>query len=312
MISRRNIRVKVMQTLYTVASTEPNDQELNKKTGSKLLDDKLARALDLFTISIHYITRIAQYAETDARLRASKYLPTEEDRNVSTKIAGNEFLWQVLSNQTFTEKIKEPKIHQYLDEEWVKKVYQQLIKAPEYKEYIASNSREPKKEKAIIQFIWEKLVLENENLQEYFSEELPGWEDDREMTLMLMENFFKSSQKINFLNLISTEKRDYAHNLLRTVLEKNDYCMELIKPRLVNWDAERVALIDLILLRMGVCELLYFPTIPTKVTINEFIEIAKTYSTPQSGQFVNGVLDNILKDLEKDNLVHKQERTRKS
>jgi N utilization substance protein B len=312
MISRRNIRVKVMQTLYTVASTDPNDRELNKKTGAKLLDEKLVRSLDLFTISILYITRIAQYAETDARLRASKYLPTEEDLKVSTKIAGNEFLWQLLSNQTFTEKIKDPKISQFADDEWIKKVYQQLSKSPEYKEYIAANSREPKKEKAILQFIWEKLILENEGLQEYFMEELPGWEDDKEMTGMLMENFFKSSQKVNFLNLISAEKRDYAHNLMRTVIEKEDYCMELIRPKLVNWEAERVALIDLILLRMGVCEMLYFPTIPTKVTINEYIEIAKTYSTPQSGQFVNGVLDNILKELEKDNLINKQERTRKS
>lgn len=312
MISRRNIRVKVMQTLYTVASTDPNDRESNKKTGAKLLDEKLVRSLDLFTISILYISRLAQYAETDARQRASKYLPSEEDLNVNTKIAGNEFLWQLLSNQTFTEKIKDPKISQFLDDEWVKKVYQQLAKSPEYKEYISANSREPKKEKAILQFVWEKLMLENEGLQEYFMEELPGWEDDKDMTVMLMENFFKSNQKINFLNLISAEKRDYAHNLMRTVIEKEDYCMELIRPKLVNWDAERVALIDLILLRMGVCEMLYFPTIPTKVTINEYIEIAKTYSTPQSGQFVNGVLDNILKDLEKDNLINKQERTRKS
>lgn len=312
MISRRNIRVKVMQTLYTVATTEPNDQELNKKTGSKLLDEKLSHSLDLFAICILYVTRIAQYAEADALHRSSKYLPTQEDLNVSTKIAGNEYLWQILSNQTFTEKTKEARVQHHIDEEWVKKVYQQLTKTPEYKEYAAANSRDAQKEKAIIQFIWEKQVLENEALMEYFAEELPHWEDDKEMTLMLMENFFKSSQKINFLNLVSAEKREYAHSLLHTVIDKSDYCMDFIKPKLVNWDADRVALIDLILLRMGVCEMLYFPTIPTKVTINEYIEIAKLYSTPQSGQFVNGVLDNILKDLEKENLIRKQERSRKS
>lgn len=312
MISRRNIRVKVMQTLYTVATTEPDDQELNKKTGAKLLDEKLNHSLDLFTISILYITRVAQYAELDARLRASKYLPTQEDLNVSTKIAGNEFLWQVLSNQTFIEKTKEAKIAHAVDEEWIKKLYQQLTKTTEYKEYAVEQSRDARKEKAIIQFIWQKQMLENEALQEHFADELPHWEDDKEMTEMLMENFFKSNQKINFLNLISAEKREYAHNLMRTVIDKADYCMEFIKPKLVNWDAERVALIDLLLLRMGVCEMLYFPTIPTKVTINEYIEIAKLYSTPQSGQFVNGVLDNILKDLEKENLINKQERSRKS
>jgi len=144
----------------------------------------------------------------------------------------------------------------------------------------------------------------------YFMDELPGWEDDGELIAMLMQNFFKSSAKINFLNLLSGEKKDYAHELLQTVIDKEDYCMTLIEPKLNNWDKERVALVDLLLLRMGVCELLYFPTIPTKVTINEYIDIAKQYSTPQSGQFVNGILDNILKDLEKENKISKQERSK--
>jgi N utilization substance protein B len=92
------------------------------------------------------------------------------------------------------------------------------------------------------------------------------------------------------------------------VTDKEEFCTELIAPKLNNWDKERVAMIDMLLLRMGVCEFLYFPTIPTKVTINEYIDIAKQYSTPQSGQFVNGVLDNILKDLVKENKVVKTDR----
>ncbi len=301
-----------MQTLYTLASMEPADLEQQKKIGSNLLNDKLNRSLDLFVVSILYTFRTAQYAETDAMQRASKYLPTAEDLNVSTKIAGNEFLWDVMHNQTFAEKVKEAKLEQYIDAEWIKKLYQQLVQHTEYKKYITAKERETSREKGILQLTWEKLIWENETLQEHFTEELPGWEDDKEMAGMLMENFFKSNSKINFLNLISGEKREYAHNLMHTVLEKEAYCMSLVQPKLINWDAERVALIDLLLLRMGVCEILYFPTIPTKVTINEYIEIAKQYSTPQSGQFVNGVLDNILKDLEKENLIRKQERNRKS
>jgi transcription antitermination protein NusB len=312
MISRRNIRVKVMQTLYTLETMESAELEKNRKISTNILNEKLTRSLDLFVISILYIVKAAQYAEIDAHQRASKYLTTKEDLSVSTKIAGNEFLWQILSNQTFTERIKESHLERYLDEEWIKKIYQELSKSPEYKEYIAEANRTAKAEKAIIKHLWEKHILANEKLLEYFAEELPGWEDDREMTEMLMENFFKNSSKINFLSLISAEKKEYAQSLMLTVLDKKDYCMELIQPKLINWDAERVALIDLILLRMGVCELLYFPTIPIKVTINEFIEVAKLYSTPQSGQFVNGVLDNILKDLTKEGLIQKQERTRKS
>lgn len=300
-----------MQTLYTLETMEPGTADV-KKLGSTILNDKLSRSLDLFVLSILYTVRVAQHAETDAHQRASKYLPSQEDLSVSTKIAGNEFIWSILSNQTFKEKIKEAKLEQYLDNEWIRKVYQNLIKTEKYKEYISEEQRGAASEKNIIKFIWEQHILADEKLMEFFHDELPGWEDDREMTLMLMDNFFKSNSKINFLSLISGEKNEYAHDLLHTTIEKKDFCMELIQPKLINWDAERVALIDLLLLRMGVCELLYFPTIPTKVTINEYIEIAKLYSTPQSGQFINGVLDNILKDLEKENKIRKQDRTRKS
>lgn len=313
MISRRNIRVKVMQALYTVTTSEPENKELFKKTGSKLLDEKLSRSTDLFIISILYTFRIAQYAEKDAQVKASRYLRTEDDLNVSIKIAGNEFMWATLQEATFTERVKQSKADRFIDDEWIKKIYQQLVNTQEYQAYINAHDRQPPAEKAIMQFIWEKLILENEALMEYFIDELPDWEDDREMTAMLMQNFFKNNnQKINYLQLLAGEKKEYAHELLHTVVDKEEYCMELIKPKLVNWDTERVALIDMLLLRMGICELLFFPTIPTKVTINEYIEIGKLYSTPQSGHFINGVLDNILKDLVKENKIVKEERSRKS
>jgi N utilization substance protein B len=161
-----------------------------------------------------------------------------------------------------------------------------------------------------VQYIWQQLILADEVIVSQFSDELPGWEDDSELIAMLMDNFFKSSSKVEFTRLLSTEKRDYAHELLKTVIAREEYASELIEPKLTNWDKERVAIIDLLLLRMGVCEFLYFETIPTKVTINEYIDIAKQYSTPQSGQFVNGVLDNILKDLDKEGLIRKMDRNK--
>lgn len=308
MIGRRNIRVKVMQTLYTLATTGTTGLDEQKKQGSALLDEKIRRFLDLFVISVLYTTQAARYAEKDAGKRASKYLPTADDLNASTKVAGNEFLWKILDNETFTEKIKDKDISRYLDEDLVKKIFKKLAGTVEYKDYTATRERDYKSETAIIKFIWENNIYGDEDVMEHFADELPGWEDDSEMVKILMDNFFKSSSKANFLKLISTEKHEYAHSLLHTTLEKEAYCTELIQPKLNNWDAERVALIDMLLLRMGVCELLYFPTIPTKVTINEYIEIAKLYSTPQSGQFVNGVLDNILKDLDKENKIHKEQR----
>lgn len=307
MISRRNIRVKVMQTLYTAASLEHGAQG-NKEAAARILNDKLEQALDVFTVAVLYILRIAQYAETDATQRAGKYLPSTADMNVNTSISANAFLLKTLENASFNERVKKNKLERFIDEDWVKKIYQLLDKSEEYEKYTAAKIHTPAEEKEIIRYIWEKQVLVNEGLMGHFTDELPGWEDDSELVTMLMQNFFKDNAKVNFLNTLSPDKKEYAQDLLQTVIDKEPYCMELISPKLNNWDKERVALIDLFLLRMGVCEFLYFPTIPTKVTINEYIDIAKQYSTPQSGQFINGVLDNILKDLTRENKINKVNR----
>jgi len=296
-----------MQTLYTVASLE-HDAEQNKRAAARILNDKLEHVLDIFTVSVLYSLRVAQYADTDAATRLSKYLPTAEDKNVDTRIAENSFVRKMTGNTSFTEKIKKDKLERFVDEDWVKRIFQSLMKTDEYTRYLEEKTPNPVQDKEIIQFIWEKQILENEGMVSYFNDELPGWEDDQELIIMLMQNFFKSTARVNFQNLLSGEKKEYAQDLLLAVIEKEGPCMELIEPKLNNWDKDRVALIDLLLLRMGVCELLFFPTIPTKVTINEYIDIAKQYSTPQSGQFVNGVLDNILKDLVKDERIRKMDR----
>jgi N utilization substance protein B len=293
-----------MQTLYTLTSHEHGAQG-NKDAAIRILNDKLEHVLDIFTVSVLYTMRIAQYAETDAQQRASKYLPTTEDRNVDTRIATNSFVSKLMNNASLKEKIKNSKLERFVDGDWVKKIYQQLTKTDEYNRYLSLTAPTPVEDKQIIQFIWEQQMLTNEALLGHFTDELPGWEDDSELIIMLMQNFFTGNSKVNFLNLLSGEKKEYAHELLQAVIEKDSYCTELIEPKLKNWDKERVALIDLLLLKMGICELLYFPTIPTKVTINEYIDIAKQYSTPQSGQFVNGVLDNILKDLIRENKINK-------
>jgi transcription antitermination protein NusB len=307
MISRRNIRVKVMQTLYSAATLD-NGAQGNKETAARILNDKLEHVLDIFTVAILYCVEVAQYAEADARHRSSKYLPTAQDLNVDIRLATNSFITKIQQNPGCSEKIKKNKLERFVDREWVKKLYQQLQKSEAYKSYIALDKHTPAEDKNIIQYLWEKEMAANEELMSHFIDELPGWEDDSELIGMLMQNFFRGNGKVDFLHLLSGEKREYARDLLTAVIEKEAYCMELIAPRLNNWDKERVALIDLLLLRMGVCELLYFPTIPTKVTINEYIDIAKQYSTPQSGQFVNGVLDNILKALVSDNKINKANR----
>lgn len=309
MISRRNIRVKVMQTLYTLVSLDQGAQG-DTDAAATILNTKLSQVLDLFTASVLYVVRVAQYADVDARQRASRYLATTDDQNIDTRIATNNFVQMMEGNKTFNERIKNNKLERYVDEAVVKKIFGQLLRSAEYSVYTDTQKHTAVTDKAILQHIWEKEILGNEEIFSHFTDELQGWEDDNELITMLMENFFKGNSKVDFSKLLSAEKREYAHDLLRAVMEREEQCTELITPKLTNWDKERVAVIDMLLLRMGVCEFLYFPTIPTKVTINEYIDIAKQYSTPQSGQFVNGVLDNILKDLVKQDMVTKTDRNK--
>lgn len=305
MISRRNIRIKVMQSLYTVATMDELQTDDSKAKCVSILNEKLNRSLDLFVTTILYILNVAQYAERNAQLNQSKLIPTDDELQNNTKIAGNLFLWQILSNETFAEKVKSSHLEEQVNEDWIKKIFQQLQQSDLYKTYIKKKDREQKYEKNIMRFIWEQLMLKDEGLLEHFSDELNGWDDDKDMIFMLVENFFKHNSTYNYLQLVSEEKLEYAQNLIRAVIEKDSMFQGIIEPKLRNWDPERVALIDTILLKMGICEFLYFPTIPTKVTINEYIEIAKVYSTPQSGQFVNGVLDNICKGFESENKIRK-------
>jgi transcription antitermination protein NusB len=302
MISRRNIRVKVMQTLYVLDSQEtlPPAQD-----AVKLLQKHFDLSSELFIYMIHLVTETARYAETDSRNRASKHLPSTEDLNVNTKIAGNELLWTILELPTYKAAVAAHKPHLTADQELVRKWYQDLTETAEYKDYILVQGRDKKSEKEILEHILNNILLPNETFQAHIEEHFTNWDDDVDMILQLLQSFLQKPQSFNLQDMLGKEKWEFAKNLLQTVLEKREVAMDFIKPKLKNWDPERIALLDMILMQMGVCEFLYFETIPPKVTINEYIDLAKEYSTPQSGQFVNGILDNIHKDLVKENRMHK-------
>ena len=302
MISRRNIRVKVMQTLY-VLETQENQAVSNEAV--KMLQKQFDLSTELLVFLVYTLTEIARYAETDSRVRASKHLPTAEDRNVNTKLAGNELLWVILELPSYKTAINQYKPQLRLDTDLVKRLYNDLAEKEEYKKYISQGGREKKSEKEILEFVFNEVMLPSELFQAQVEELFNNWDDDVDMMHQMMLSFLQKPNNVNFQDMLGKEKWDFAKGLLETVLEKKETAMELIKPKLKNWDPERIALLDMLLMQMGVCEFLFFETIPPKVTINEYIDLAKDYSTSQSGQFVNGILDNIHKDLVKENKMHK-------
>ncbi|MBN8862404.1 MAG: transcription antitermination factor NusB [Sphingobacteriales bacterium] len=302
MISRRNIRVKVMQTLYTAESleglTKPGEPQ-------KILQQHFDQTRSLLVYLNWFLMEVARYAETEAHKRASKHLPTAEDLNVNTKIAGNDLLWKLMEDQGLREQFDRDKPQLRGDMELVRKVYLDLVQTPEYAQYITSPLREKQEERKILEFILNDLILANETVVAHIEENFSNWDDDGELVVQLLAGYLQKPGSYDFKNLLSADKAQFAKALLQTVIEKADHLEGVIVPKLKNWDPERIAHLDMVLMKMGVAEFLYFETIPPKVTINEYIDLAKEYSTPQSGQFVNGILDNIHKELVQQGKMHK-------
>jgi N utilization substance protein B len=271
----------------------------------KLLQQHFDQVRSLFIYLIYFLTEVTRYAETYAHLRASKHLPTAEDLHVNTKIAGNEVLCKMLEDPYLKEQFAKEKPQQFINPELVRKIYLDLAEKPEYKTYIARASRNSQEEKKIFEFILNDMLLANEAFVSHVEDIFFNWDDDGEMLIQLLMGYMQKPGSYDFSQMLSADKESFAKNLLKTVLEKDKYLEGLIIPRLKNWDPERIALLDMILMKMGVSEFLYFETIPPKVTINEYIDLAKEYSTQQSGQFVNGILDNIHKELIQQGKMHK-------
>jgi len=291
-----------MQTLYTLDAQE---QAVKPGEPLRILQKHFDHSRQLLIYLIYTMTEVARYAETDSRVRMSKHLPTEQDRNVNIKLAGNEYLWKMIEDPSLQKAFATDKPHLSEDKEMIKKLYQELVGTEEYKKYIALEGREKKSERDMMEFIFTDLLLPSEAFEAHVEELFTNWDDDVEMMSQLMTSYIHKPQTLNFQEILSKEKQDFANTLLRTVIEKKEVLMDLIKPKLKNWDPDRIATLDMIFMQMGVTEFLYFETIPPKVTINEYIDLAKDYSTLQSGQFVNGILDNIHKDLVRDEKMHK-------
>ena len=291
-----------MQTIYTLSTLE---QDVKPGEPVKLLQRHFDQSRELFVYLVYFLTEVSGYAEKDAYVRSAKHLPSQADLNVNTKIAGNELLWRIKEDPSYQQEMGRLKPVHRIDKDLVRKIYHRLEDSPDYQKYIANQERQPKEEKEILEFIFNELMLQDEVFISHIEENFMNWDDDTDMVIQLVHNLLQKPASANFKEVMSPDKWEFAKSLLNTVLDKEKQLEEFIFPRLKNWDSERIAALDMIIMKMGVSEFLYFETIPPKVTINEYIDIAKEYSTQQSGQFVNGILDNIHKELVQKGELHK-------
>jgi N utilization substance protein B len=269
----------------------------NQGSPNALLQKEFDKTRNLFVFLVHLLHQVALYAEVESQQRSSKNLPNQSDLSVNIKLAGNSIVWQTIESESFKKALAMVKPQQWLEGDLVKNLFRNLSESNLYNLYILEESRDKAKEKEILKYIFGTIILASESTLEFLDEHFSNWEDEGDTMIDFVLNYLQKPGSIDFMDLVGTEKMKFANDLLQTAIDKKAYTEEVIKPKLKNWEMERIAVIDMILLRLGICELLYFDTIPTKVTINEYIDLAKDYSTEQSGHFVNGILDNIHKEL---------------
>lgn len=302
MLSRRALRVKVMQVLYAL------EMHTSDKTGliHKQLKQRVQRAEDLYYTYMLYLKEICEFALVESAKRSSKFIKSSEDVNFNTDIATNSVLVFFKDDAFFKEIIQSRSLSGLVDPKIVRDLFLQLITSNKYKVYIGNNNRSDIDEVEILRYIIKKVIGASEVLDDYLEEHFINLTDDHFLTLQSMQKKLKDFNPNDveaFLNdfLLKNNQEDdfnFAEDLLLKVSDQNDALEDIMEPRLKNWDLDRIALIDTILIKMAITEMKYFPSIPIKVTLNEYIDISKEYSTPKSKDFINGILDKIMKDLQ--------------
>jgi N utilization substance protein B len=309
MLGRRSLRTKVMQALFSL--------EINPDVPlaelEKTLDKNIDRSVALYLTNIDYMVQVCQYAIVDAERRKAKYIKTEEDENVNTYIASNKIVSFLLNNKTYHSLIKKYHVQTYISQEAVRAMFHMLRDKYTYKNYTALTTPTLDDDKEVMTLIVKKILAKSKEFDAVVEENFINYDDDQLLLNHVLQKYVESYDEADETAFISgihqwEEEKRFGIELLRKCYQHNDELIKDIEPNLKNWEMDRIATLDLVLMKMAVCELKYFPTVPIKVSINEYIDISKIYSTPKSKDFVNGVLDKTKIQLMEQGLINKQGR----
>lgn len=278
----------------------------------KTLMQSIDSVYEMYIWMLSLMVEVTEFTANDAAERANKYIKTAEDINPNMKLLHNKFSVLMQQNPEYVSAVKKYKVDWGFDPEIRKTVYNSLKASKEYADYLADPNESLESSKDIIKYIFRKIILKNQAIIQVFEEKFINWQVDHEvmkgMVAKTLKNFTSDDPFKNKLTEISAdwvEDSKFVQDLFVHTLQNDAKYQEMIADRTKNWESERIALMDTILMKMAICELLNFPSIPVKVTINEYLELSKDYSTPKSNSFINGILDKILGDLKKNNTIKK-------
>lgn len=309
MLTRRHIRVKVMQCIYALVQSK--DESLEKQ--EKFLKYSIDSTYVLYLLVLELFVELHGLAEKHVSHASKKYIATDEDSYPDkSKFIKNELLLKITNNGLLRKEIKNRKLQNWhLNDEYVKIIHKEVMTSEVYKEYMSTEKCDYQDDKRFLVALFKEVIAPNEKIYEHFEDDRLTWVDDIPIiNTYLVKRLKKASPNVDdryFLPRLLKDEQDmvFANELLyKTLLNDADWEKE-IEGKTPNWDNDRIAEIDFVLLKMAICELLNFPSIPEKVTLNEYLEIAKEYSTPKSSIFINGILDKLVKEYKSNGKLQK-------
>ena len=307
MINRVLIRLKIVQIVYAYYQNGGK----NLDTAEKELFFSLSKAYDMYNHLLLLMVEITKQAERKQSAAKNKLLPTEEELHPNTKFVDNRFIAQLEVNKQLLEFSETQKKTWENESEFVKRLCEVIMNSDIYKEYMECETSSYEEDRELWRKIYKRIIFNNYELDQVLEDQSLYWNDDKEIVDTFVLKTIKRFEEENGADqpllpeFKDDEDQDFARRLFRRSILNAEYYRHLISENTRNWDLDRVALMDIIIMQIALAEILSFPNIPISVTFNEYVEIAKLYSTPKSGSFINGTLDGIVKALKEENKLTK-------
>lgn len=305
-LNRRHIRVKVMQSIYAMHQKSSDDIEKEEK----FLRQSIDNIKDLYLIMLTSMTEIRKKEIVFLEASSKKHLATPEEKNPNKKFVNNAVLQLLEENSSLNSALEKRKINNWsMNDDYILILLNDIKQSKLFEKYMSTNITSFEEDKQFVIDMFTELIAPNEKLYEYLEDDKLTWIDDiplvnTQIVKQLQQISETSEYRVPKLYK-DEEDMEFVSLLFRnTVLNEVELAKQYID-KTPNWDADRIAEIDTIILKMAICEFFKFPSIPIKVTINEYLEIAKEYSTPKSSIFINGILDNLVKEFQTQNKIIK-------
>ena len=297
MISRRSIRIKVLQAIYSQLLLNDTNTEEAKNVYDRSIQD----VVEINLIFLNYFYLTFKYVEEYSVQQSQMYLLTDEEKNINTSLLDADLYLYLQNNAQFHKLLKKYKLEQYIQTEYIKKMFTELLKTKEYKEFILS--RKIQTEYNLYNVFFKKILFSNEDLLDYIESYYANIEEDADLVHFTLKRSIKAIIESRPLEVSygleeTKELKNFAYDLIKVTLEQHLEYMQIIKPKLKGWEAERIPILDMTIIKMAMSEMIHFATIPLKVTVNEYIDLTKLFCSVKSKDFVNGIMDRIMRDLQ--------------